>query len=316
MDDLLIRYLAGEVTEAESVQVNNWRGESPANELHYNQLLRIWDGSAELRPALPSDEDQAWQRLQLKLHPQPAVTAAKPSSFNWRVAAGIILVLTAALSFYFLVLREPASPKLMAVITANEVKADTLPDGSVATLNKHSSLSYPKKFRGNTRDVKLEGEAFFNITPDKERPFIINVNDVQVKVVGTSFNVRNEKGKTEIIVETGIVQVIRNGQLLELKAGERTVIGNDSIAAKTSSGDKLYNYYVSRTFICDNTPLWKLVDKLNEAYDANIVIGTARLRKLPLNVTFNEESLEVILNIISQTLLVKVSREDNQIIIH
>jgi len=77
----------------------------------------------------------------------------------------------------------------------------------------------------------------------------------------------------------------------------------------------LYNYYISRTFVCDNTPLWKLVEKLNEAYGANIRIGREELRKLPLNVTFADESLDVILTIIGQTLMIKITKGHNEIVL-
>ena len=104
--------------------------------------------------------------------------------------------------------------------------------------------------------------------------------------------------------------------MVELKAGEKTSLSQaDTVAAKQVSDDKLYNYYVSKTFVCDNTPLWKLVEKLNEAYGTNIRIEREELRKLPLTVTFDEESLDTILDIISQTLMIKISRNDNEIIL-
>lgn len=317
MDDLLIRYLAEEATVTEREQVRLWIDASAENHNHFDQLRRIWEGSAVLAPAQPVDEEQAWLRFQQRVQPSAKIIPYKKNKGWWRVAAGILLVLGATFAAYTFFSRPAATVQTLAVISNNIVKADTLPDGSVATLNKHTTLTYPEKFKGKTRPVKLQGEAFFKITPDRNKPFIINVNDVEVKVLGTSFNVKSSGANTEIIVETGLVQVTRNGKVQLLKAGERITVGTDTAAAKSSSGDKLYNYYVSRTFICDNTPLWKLVDKLNEAYDANITIAGQRLRKLPLNVTFNEESLDVILGIISQTLLVQVSREDDgQIIIH
>ncbi|MGK2864647.1 MAG: DUF4974 domain-containing protein, partial [Chitinophagaceae bacterium] len=121
---------------------------------------------------------------------------------------------------------------------------------------------------------------------------------------------------TEVIVETGMVQVTKNGSMTELKAGERISFSlADSLVHKETSADKLYHYYVSRTFVCDNTPLWKLVEKLNEAYNANIRIGKEQLRKLPLTVTFEDESLDVILNIIRQTLMIKIIRNEDEIIL-
>ena len=94
---------------------------------------------------------------------------------------------------------------------------DTLPDGSFVTLNKNSSIHYPKKFPGRKRNIELKGEAFFTVTPDKEKPFVISVNDVTVTVVGTSFNIKSVSGKTQVVVESGIVQVTKNNKTIELK---------------------------------------------------------------------------------------------------
>jgi ferric-dicitrate binding protein FerR (iron transport regulator) len=155
------------------------------------------------------------------------------------------------------------------------------------------------------------------VTPNKKKPFVIEVDDVVIKVVGTSFNVKSEKGSTEIIVETGIVQVTKGGKVVELVAGERTVLSHaGSTIIKEESKDKLYNYYVSKTFVCDHTPLWKLVEKLNEAYNVNIRIERESLRRLPLNATFDNESLDTILDIVAQTLLIKVSKKDASIILY
>ena len=205
----------------------------------------------------------------------------------------------------------------MVAQTGQNVLIDTLPDGSVITLNKRSTVTYPSKFKGDTRAIALKGEAFFNVAPDKKKPFIISVNDVQVTVVGTSFNIKSENGNTEVVVETGIVQVTRSGKTVELNAGEKIVMpANDSIASKEEVSDKLYNYYRSKEFVCDETPLWKLVQVLNEAYDAKIIIGRKELNDMRLTTTFNNESLEKVLEVIHLTLdITVIKKEDGQIIL-
>lgn len=203
----------------------------------------------------------------------------------------------------------------LAISTANEVKIDTLSDGSIITLNKASTLSYPSQFKGDKRAVALKGEAFFNITPNKKKPFIISIDSIEVTVVGTSFNIKEEKGSTEVVVETGIVEVKSGRQKVELRAGERLVIQSGGNLAKDKISDKLYNYYRSKEFVCDNTPLWKLVEVINKAYDSQVEIGREELRNLPMNATFNNESLDQVLNVISLTFDIKVTKRDNRIIL-
>lgn len=316
MDELLVKYLADEATPPEQEMVEEWVKTSDANRHYFQHYQLIWKESKKVAAGAEVDENKAWQRFQKRVKKQGPSTGRHTSFGWWRVAASIIIIAGIAWLVSSLLENGSSEPAIVNIVSISEVKKDTLPDGSVATLNKHTELSYPKSFKGKTRKVKLRGEAFFNVQPDKERPFIIDVEDVQVKVVGTSFNVRSYNGKTEVIVETGIVQVMKAGKTIELRAGERILFeAIDTVAKKEQSDDKLYNYYVSRTFVCDNTPLWKLVEKLNEAYDVNIRIGREELRKLPLNVTFNDESLDVILDIISETLLIKVSRNENEIVL-
>ena len=316
MDELLVKYLTDEATLPEQKLVEEWIGASEANQRYFRHFQLIWDQSRQLAVTTTVDENKAWQKFQRRVRKEEA--RKKRKGFGWlQIAASILVIVAAGWIIRSVLQSETKQPQMLSVASVDEVKKDTLPDGSVATLNKHSVISYPSSFEGKTRKVQLKGEAFFNVKADKTKPFIIDVNDVQVRVVGTSFNVKSVRGTTEVIVETGIVQVTNNGVTVELKAGEKTsLVDADTLLQKQETEDRLYNYYVSKTFVCDNTPLWKLVEKLNEAYDANIRIEKESLRKLPLTVTFNQESLDTILDIISQTLMVKVSKKENEIILH
>jgi len=162
----------------------------------------------------------------------------------------------------------------------------------------------------------LRGEAFFTVTPNKKKPFVISVNDVQITVVGTSFNVKTINGNTEVVVETGIVKVTRAGKTVELKANEEVIAGpNDSAMRKEKVSDQLYKYYRTKEFVCDDTPLWKLVEVINEAYNSHIVISNPALKDMSMTTTFNNESLEQVLNVISLTLNIKVIKEGDTIIL-
>jgi transmembrane sensor len=162
----------------------------------------------------------------------------------------------------------------------------------------------------------MKGEAFFHVSPDKKKPFIIRVNDVTIRVVGTSFNVRSANGITEVIVETGVVQVTHHNKTVELRKDEKIKVQQkDSALVKDKVQDRLYNYYRSKQFVCDNTPLWKLVEILNEAYNSNIVIENPKLRGLLLTAPFDNESLDRILEVIHETFNIKVIKQQDRIIL-
>jgi ferric-dicitrate binding protein FerR (iron transport regulator) len=296
----------------------------PANKKQYEDFKTIWDESKRLAAVSTMDENAAWARFKnrveggrekVKGEGKREGVVRRMRLVSWLKIAALFILVAGAVLLGYQVFTESKIVELAVVSKALPV-VDTLPDGSVVTLNKNSSLAYPSKFKGETRTIALKGEAFFNVTPNKEQPFIINVNDVQVKVVGTSFNIRSEAGVTEVIVETGVVQVTRNGKTVELRPAEKLKLGGvDSVAAKENVEDKLYNYYRTKEFVCDDTPLWKLVEVLNEAYDATIVIENPAIRSEKLDVTFENESLSRILEIVSETLRITVSKEGDRIIL-
>lgn len=313
MDELLVKLLAGEAAPEEEKAALQWIEASEENKDYFFQLSLIWNESHTAKYIAGIDEHAAWNAFKKNTAP-----AKKVVNMRWvSVAAAAVLVAISWGVIYFINRDNSTVKEDLVINSLQDVITDTLSDQSIITLNKKSSLSYPETFAAKERRVSLKGEAFFEISPDKTKPFIIDAGNVEVKVVGTSFNIKNSDTATEIIVSTGIVQVIRNTEIIELKKGERILVtaADNRPLEKTSSTDQLFNYYVSKTFVCDNTPLWKLVEKLNEAYNVNISIPNKQTRGLPITVTFHEESLEAILAVLSQTFMLKVTGSGSNIVL-
>ncbi|MGK2863198.1 MAG: FecR family protein, partial [Chitinophagaceae bacterium] len=211
MDELLVKYLADEATPPEQTMVEEWISLNTINRQYFLHFQQIWNESQKVAATATADENKAWQRFQKKIKTADQAKRKTRIPGWWRVAASILFIAGAAWLTVSIINNQSVSPEMQRITSVNEVIKDTLPDGSVATLNKHSALTYPSSFKGKTRNVKLKGEAFFSVKPDRQKPFIIEANDVQVKVVGTSFNIRTDNGSTEVIVETGMVQVTKNG---------------------------------------------------------------------------------------------------------
>jgi len=318
-DDLLVRYLLNEASASERSLVEVWIAAKPENRRYFDHFKIIWDTSKQVSIPENINEEEAWQRLQTRIKnakPKPAIVRPMFKNSSWRSVAAVVILGLGLLSIVYIYFdRFSASP--VTVIAENKSIPETLPDGSVVTLNRHSSISYEGKLKGKQRRVKLNGEAFFQVTPNAQKPFVVDVNDVTVTVVGTSFNIKSKSGNTEVVVETGIVKVTKDGNTIELKPGEKTLVSKTSSSLlKEDNPDKLYQYYRSKVFVCDKTPLWKLVEVLNEAYDANIVIGRKELRNLPLTTTFSNEPLDHILSIIAQTFDVTIIKDQQQIILN
>ncbi|MBS1604093.1 MAG: FecR domain-containing protein [Bacteroidetes bacterium] len=185
--------------------------------------------------AIPAvDTQDAWMRLQTRMH----VRRSHASSW-WTAAAAVVIL---ALTGYFLN-RQPRNPELpsntapeMIRIVANEVVAPTtatLPDGSVVRLLQSSSLSYPAKFPDSQRRVELRGTATFAVAPNARQPFVVEVKDMEITVLGTSFTVNSDHDRTAIHVLSGLIQVTSPRFDVPLKAGEKLII-TDSFWVKNT----------------------------------------------------------------------------------
>jgi len=317
-DELLVKYLLDEALSAERKTVESWIHASAANRRYFNHFQLIWETSKQQVIPPTVNTDEAWQRFTQRTRQADnklVVIRRINNPFTQLRAAIIVMLSVGALGLaYFLA--DRLSNSTILITSSTIPKRDTLPDGSIITLNKNSSISYTRKFKGTIRKVDLKGEAFFSVTPDKKKPFVISVNNTTVTVVGTSFNIKSIGETTQVVVETGTVQVTKNKKSIELKPKEKLVTRSADLAlAKEKVTDNLYQYYRTREFPCDNTPLWKLVEVLNEAYNSNIVIENKELRSLPLTATFYNESLEKILSVIAETFDISVEHKNNQIIL-
>jgi transmembrane sensor len=256
-DELLVKYLAGEADADERAEAELWIEAGAENRKYYEHFKLLWDESQKLAHSSVIDEDVAWNHFRERIQKEYITTTKPKINIQWlKVAAVFLLVSAAALWMpYFLTRKDDTrytsaadtnTPvTILKSFTTDNTRVDTLPDGSVITLNKNTRLDYPAAFTGHTRNVQLNGEAFFNVKHDPDKPFVIKVNDVSITVLGTSFNVNSRDGKTEVIVETGMVSVQKNDEKVTLHAGEKTIaFNNENTFKKELNRDTLYREYV------------------------------------------------------------------------
>lgn len=311
--------MLGEATAAEIEIVDKWVFASKDNLKYFTHFKLIWEASRGLKTESNLDIEDSWAEFKhLTQQLNPPATLIRPLNRygRWMKIAAIWIAVLGITGLFYTFLR-PGTPTMITLQALNSVEVDTLSDGSVITLNKYAVLSYPTKFTGGMREVKLtRGEAFFNIAHNRSKPFIIHVNDALIKVVGTSFNIKNDHSNAEIIVETGIVQVIHKKVIVRLKPKEKADI--DFQSGKITKGlttDKLYNYYRTQELVANKTPLWKVVKVLSEIYHVKIEIADKKVANSLLTTTFKVDSLDRILNVISQTFNVRIVHQPHRIII-
>ncbi|WP_442589273.1 FecR domain-containing protein [Pedobacter sp. AW31-3R] len=315
--DTLIHYVTNEASPEERIAVEQWCRQDNKNQQELENLQQVWNITAPTLSRPPADAVASLIRFKEKAatHKKTRVIPLR-KKYDWRTWMKVAAVFAGIpLMIWFFMLRTSPVKELTAT-TSSQIQTTLLADGSTVVLNKNSMLKYPESFTGKTRTVSLnKGEAFFKVSHDKTRPFFVRVNGMQIKVVGTAFNVKVNKGRTEVIVESGKVEVDNHKNHILLSPAESVLVHpSDVRLQKEKHTDLLYNYYRSKEFIADGTPLWKLCEVLEEAYEVKISFQQTALRDLPMNATFKNESLDDILSVIAKTFNLKVTRKDKQIL--
>jgi ferric-dicitrate binding protein FerR (iron transport regulator) len=256
--------------------------------------------------------ENAWMKLQNKIDKESnsGFTTFKSVS-KIRIAASIIIVIGIMLTG-ILLLNPFATVKYAQIKTGNEIKELKLSDGSVITLNRNSVLKYPETFASEKREIEFSGEAYFEIAKNPQKPFIIKTNDAEIKVLGTSFNVRSEQ-KNEVIVNvnSGKVQLVnKNNESLVLTKNETGKIENNTLT-KNINSDLNYSAWKTKHFIYENVKLNTVINDLNRVYQTNIVFKNLDIGEIKITTEFVNKPIDSVIEIIcvSQNLKYKQSEE-------
>jgi transmembrane sensor len=313
IDELIGKYLTRETSPEERAVVESWIAEDENNGVYFQHLKTIFERAAAVKNSQHFDTDAAWAKVQSKLLQRseaPTIPMSPPASgfsLYWKIAASIIILLGAGFFGYQIMHSSPT----VEVVADKNAAGDTLPDGSGVFLNKETKLAYTYNKKSKTHEVNLQGEAYFNIHHDKDKVFIVKTGDVLIKDIGTSFNVKAypELNTIEVAVEEGEVMFYsENDSGVYLRAGGKGIYHKDTKTFSVAEAEPNVTAYKTKFFIFSHTDLATVVTSLNDVYEKQIVIDN-NLRTCRLNVSFNNENIEEIANVIAETLglTVKVS---------
>ncbi|REE05639.1 FecR family protein [Marinoscillum furvescens] len=306
-EEVLARYFAGSATTDETRQVEAWANQSPANSQQLWQWQVAWMDARAIRGADYTDSynvNKAWKK----------VKPAQKSTHRWSIAAAVAALLCAMVVLY----QYSQQVEQVKVAAVTQTKSVALADGSTITLNTASEVEFPETFEGQTREVKLKGEAFFEVAHDPEQPFIVSAGDLQVQVLGTAFNVKQAANTLSVAVKSGKVQVTYKSEQVILTAGQRVAFDAVDAELKRSESTTLAeadHFWRTRRLEFKGNTLPEVVEALNLAYDQEVVIGSEALNTCKLSVSFEAEKLEDVIEIIRLTLNLEVQRTPDQYIL-
>jgi ferric-dicitrate binding protein FerR (iron transport regulator) len=321
-NSLISRKLSGEMSPEEERIFNEILLKDPEKQALLEEYRLIWDSVGSVREAASYDLDAEWNLVQAKLPGYESGLASTPLAksrsllyYSYRIAAVLVLGLVLTFSWFY-VNRMAGMERVHA---KNEPVEVVLEDGTQLTVNRNSTIRYNKKFLAEERKVYLSGEAWFDVTRDSTRPFVIDAGAALVEVLGTSFNVNayKENPVVEISVASGLVALSAKEDkkdLIVMKAGSGgTYHKTQKELTLVASSDPNNISWKTRDLYFDGSSLRQVADLVNHVYGANMVIVNPSLASCEITVSFNGQSLEAILKVLEMTLDLSITRSGDEI---
>lgn len=308
--DIAAKQLNGRATPAEQEELNRWLEADPVHQEQYQAQARLWQLTAPA-PIPEVDTDAAWQKVHAKVQQQEAKVIPLFQT-ALRVAASVILVLGLAwlMKYYFFPFYG-----MEVIESGNRQITVVLPDSTHVWLNKGSRLVYDANFSNPTRDVQLEGEAFFEVYRDVQRPFIIQTDQALTTVLGTSFNLRAylDAEREELAVATGKVAFVSDRSAAEaiVTPGYTAILNKQSdVISKHSIKDDNAWAWKSGKLQFDGKPLRDVLPDLERYYGVKFQLQNTNMTDCRFTGSFEHAELGEVLQVLEATLQLEHKQQD------
>ena len=328
--DVVIHYLEEPGNEEHKRSLDEWLQQDAANLDIFLETKALWQGDDLIPSAATYNTTQQWQRLETlfateeilsgdsSLSPAtststPIIQTRKPIHRYWWAAAASVLLMAGT----YLLVRQPMYTTQQ---TAQNKDSLLLPDGTRLYLNAHTSVKYPRHFKGDTREVYVQqGEVFVDVRHMPEKPFTVHLKNVDIEVLGTSFDVKETKQGVKVFVQSGKVRAIYKNkhQSVILTPGQEAdmLLAAESITTRHHRNNNPIAWKTGQlTF--DDAPLSEVADILEDYYKVHIVLKGDAVVDKKLIATFHKESLSEVLDILSKTLQVHTIQKDSLVEIY
>jgi ferric-dicitrate binding protein FerR (iron transport regulator) len=302
-DQLLHRYLTGQVTEQERIKIEAWLEENKS------------EGNTDLELS-KDDEEKIFQRISAKHGLGKSISRKKPNGlWLFKVAASILIVALASYSAW-LYLDKPSEKANFAFHDGDDRLI--LEDGTLVWLHENTDISYFEKQQGDTtfRFARIKGEALFEVAKDESKPFIIESGEVRIRVVGTSFNLKADDNKIELSLLTGKVHMSTAQSSIHVEPNEKVIYKGSGEFEKitlTKSEEKSIVADTDYKMAFTDAPMSDIVRSMKRKFGASFSIQNEKINNCRISIDLTDRSLEKSLQLISDVLHVEFTVEGRNV---
>jgi len=307
IEELLASYLSGDLPDENRMIIDSWRKESPENEKFFQEMQYGWNVIPFLQEMEQFNSFEALKKI------TPLLEQESPG-IRWikilqRIAAILIIPLVVYAAYMTIsnisLKRLSESASIIQTISSRQgmVSQLTLSDGTKVWLNSGSTLQFPLRFTGKKRQVKLTGEAYFEVAKNENQPFLLNADELNVEVLGTSFNVvsYDEESVSEVVLVTGKVKLFAKSDNIEkqygfLHPGQRVVFTKNTQKVICEEVDvKKYISWRNGDLIFRDDSMNEVVKRLSRWFNVEISVIDPEINDYVYKATFSDETLSQVL---------------------
>lgn len=312
------RYLEGKATEEELRLLQNYLGEQDLSLLK-EWMAGDWDHLPDDRSDLPAGISQDMlQRIKQEIaRPEREQRKKLKLGSYWAVAAGMLLIVSIGLWLFW----PASSPQLIHRTAYGEWETLHLPDGSWVKLNANSEIRYAANWKaGEDRQVWLDGEAFFQVQKQSASgtKFQVITKDLQVEVLGTSFNVNSREIQTDVFLEEGQIRLSMGAQEEMLKPGDFVAYSARKKAVvkrQNAIPAEVHTSWKDGVLIMKDKTIAEILRKLEEIYGVAFDVRSEALLTHIKTVAVPMDKLEITVPVLERTFEVKITKQGDQLVI-
>jgi ferric-dicitrate binding protein FerR (iron transport regulator) len=309
LEKLLPGYLSGELPDKDRAMIDKWRVESNENETLFQESIKAWEALPLLHEMEQFNSFEALKKINTRISDHATTKWWIPIQ---RIAA--ILVLPLLIYSGYISIRNASLKKqqevhvVMQTISSRQgmVTQFDLADGTKVWLNSGSSIQFPTSFAGALREVKVSGEAFFKVTKNAKQPFRVHAKNLNIEVIGTSFNVvsYNDEQQAEVVLVEGKVKLSAEKDQIKtefgtMHPGQRAVYGeeNQKVEAQEVAVEK-YIAWRDGNLVFRDDPMEDVAKRLSRWFNVEFVINDSEIKSYAYKATFRNENLTQVLNLL------------------
>lgn len=326
IEDLIIRFLSGDIDKQGIEVLQRWISESAENEKYFIDRREIWFSATNSEALAKYNKAEAFERFKENIRATRERNSSHRKNIRLRwitYAAAIALFFTMSYLSY-----KGGQEQLSSTFTDIVIETPpgsrtkmSLPDGTAVWLNAGSQITYSQGFGVKERNVKIKGEGYFEVTKNEKLPFCVKSEKISVTVLGTKFNFRDYPDDTDaaVVLDEGKValnNLMKNGEQYIMVHGQSAVLNKNTGNMKIEECDSgTASQWTNGILVFDGEPLPAIAKKLERSYNVKVIIADKRLNSYCFYGDFirQEQTLNEVLETLSATNKLKYTTDGSVI---